>query len=682
MSGDTVTVCTSPQSSSQKQFTSRIPVVSPNPLRRSFSLRERKSSDSFLSSYEHSAVIIDSSTTKQQNHSHHHHHQHHHHPFVSNSNGTDVNRNSIYWNDLENGHLEKRVDRTLPGKTASRQSSSASVALRRGTSFIERGEKVSRRSFGGSYGRVRAASSVASTTPSAAVTTESRPTGGPSGPPNRETSTPHQSPRTRSMSLSISKTQSSTPVSVRSPAADIVSSPRTPPSSPEARHRNLRDWDADSVTSSISNISLASCEHATVARNGTTFSGRSMKYVVHCSEHSGAGEDYLTPTQRAHRQVKRLKMLLQQAQKELEQKDSEILKLTKEVVELRLYKAALNSPEDRSTSSDAVTVKENTSEQVTPIADHLENGPVVEMGGGGGLQLANDLSSSCADSGHFEDFTNSSVHSKDSICGSEEPLSSNRKLFPRGETAEKSVLANLGPRDVESEHNRLIVEYERRIQELVRTHEEDCHQMKQKHNDKVEELLQRLSEINARYWELVPDLEAARERIKELEQQLEDACKKLEEQEQKHKEGYLKMYAQEQEAAKTEQDKQVTELALKKPSRLSVPELLHQLQVTQQELENVKDLEFASSSKQPLLSAKEAVALWVLGARKAMYKQLLQAKSCASKIDPEVTLQFLKSAIYYFLTDKENNQGHLRAIQSILGFTESEISSIDKARHS
>lgn len=62
-----------------------------------------------------------------------------------------------------------------------------------------------------------------------------------------------------------------------------------------------------------------------------------------------------------------------------------------------------------------------------------------------------------------------------------------------------------------------------------------------------------------------------------------------------------------------------------------------------------------------------------------MYRQLIEAKN-KSKIDPEVTLQFLKSAVYYFLTDKENSQGHLKAIQSILGFTANEISNIDKAR--
>lgn len=126
------------------------------------------------------------------------------------------------------------------------------------------------------------------------------------------------------------------------------------------------------------------------------------------------------------RQVKKLKHLLQQARKDLEQKDSDILKLTKEVVELRLYKAALNSPEDKSNSSDAVTVRvpltksrvfdflsfliiywqENTSEDVTPVMDVLDSLHNLH-------NLPNELNSSFADSGHYEDGTNSSVHSND-----------------------------------------------------------------------------------------------------------------------------------------------------------------------------------------------------------------------------------------------------------------------------
>lgn len=63
-----------------------------------------------------------------------------------------------------------------------------------------------------------------------------------------------------------------------------------------------------------------------------------------------------------------------------------------------------------------------------------------------------------------------------------------------------------------------------------------------------------------------------------------------------------------------------------------------------------------------------------------IYRRLLEAKKSKQHVDPEVTLQFLKSAIYYFLTDKENSQGHLKAIESILEFTEQEKSNISKAR--
>lgn len=63
-----------------------------------------------------------------------------------------------------------------------------------------------------------------------------------------------------------------------------------------------------------------------------------------------------------------------------------------------------------------------------------------------------------------------------------------------------------------------------------------------------------------------------------------------------------------------------------------------------------------------------------------MYKRVIDAQQTKNKIDPEVTLQFLKSAIYYFLTDKENSQGHLNAIESILGFTDVEKSNISRAR--
>lgn len=107
--------------------------------------------------------------------------------------------------------------------------------------------------------------------------------------------------------------------------------PKTPPVTPDDPSCDgYPDDDLDSMysySSIASGRSTMSCDHPFVARNGTTFSGRKMKYVVHCSSYAGqTGEDYLTPTQRAQKHIRRLKMLLSQAHTDLEQRDSEILR--------------------------------------------------------------------------------------------------------------------------------------------------------------------------------------------------------------------------------------------------------------------------------------------------------------------------------------------------------------------
>lgn len=56
--------------------------------------------------------------------------------------------------------------------------------------------------------------------------------------------------------------------------------------------------------------------------------------------------------------------------------------------------------------SDAITVRENTSEETTP-EDLVDKASI--------SHVTHEFNSSCADSGHFEDCTSSSVHSKDSI---------------------------------------------------------------------------------------------------------------------------------------------------------------------------------------------------------------------------------------------------------------------------
>lgn len=146
--------------------------------------------------------------------------------------------------------------------------------------------------------------------------------------------------------------------------------PRTPPVTPDSP--NKYEDDVESLRSYSTTASLYSCtdHHSVVPRNGTTYSGRYQKYVYHCSQHAGqSGSEYLTPTQRAQKHIRRLRELLSRAKQEIDEKESEILKLTQEVIDLRSFKASLSSPEERSNSSDAVTVKEaaNSSNDASPI---------------------------------------------------------------------------------------------------------------------------------------------------------------------------------------------------------------------------------------------------------------------------------------------------------------------------
>ncbi|CAH1708211.1 unnamed protein product [Chironomus riparius] len=433
-----------------------------------------------------------------------------------------------------------------------------------------------------------------------------------------------------------------------------TNSPKTPPVTPD---RVCIDDDLDSM-SSYSSMASSNCEHPYFARNGTTFSGRKMKYVVHCSSFADkCGDEYLTPTQRAHRHIRRLKDLLAIAKADLEQKDSEILKLTKEVVELRLFKASLSSPEECSKSSDCAsvpTVRENTTNELQTPASEIAS-PMVDMVDDAFKSsprhvsrtplhhsihqvqfidklCSSEMQSSFADSGHFEDITTSSIHSKDSYANTQDRAVGNEDDEPV---------------HIDSERQRLVQMYEEKIEELIKQHDNEVGEEKRSTNNRVEALLQRLDECNLRYCDLMPDYEQAKERIRELERELELLQQKFTEQEDKSNKMYLHMYAKDQEQAGPSTSTAV--------ARISVPELLHQLQVTQDELENLR----------------------------TMYKRLVDAhETKPSRVDPEITLQFLKSAIYYFLTDKENTQGHLQAIESILGFTDKEKEFIAKARNS
>lgn len=363
-----------------------------------------------------------------------------------------------------------------------------------------------------------------------------------------------------------------------SPSSRGLSPPKTPPVTPDSV---LNDGDMESEFSCSSATSCCwssgiSCDHnGFAARNGTTFSGRRNKYVVHCSTYAGqVGNDYLTPTQRAQRQIRRLKELLQQARLDVEQRDSEIMKLTREVVELRLFKASLDrSSPERSNSSEAVTVRENndpkTSADVSPIvvdpeeelrhAHRLSSGHLTER------LLA---SSSLADSGHFDDMTSSS-----------------RAAVLREEVEEEDRETAASQ---EENRAQLVAVYERRIAELMHEHDEKSTDAKRAHNDHVEALLSKLADGQSRYSELMLDHESAKEKIRELERKLDELQARLNEEMDEKNKMYLDKFRREHGDEPIAGPSRMADPPVVMRSRVSVADLMQQLQVTQDELENIK----------------------------------------------------------------------------------------------
>lgn len=210
---------------------------------------------------------------------------------------------------------------------------------------------------------------------------------------------------------------------------------------------------------------------------------------------------------------------MKEARIEIEEKNREIVRLTKEVVELRLYKASLNSPDERTDSSDALTVRENNpfSPESPCKDDLLDDGTtittfekaVVVAAAATATAAASassetqedkraqstDVPSSLADSGHFED---GSVHSKDSVCLPEtviEPSGNNSTPSnlrqdddddePKDDDSRSVSVVDGSSPERDEERRRLVDHYESRIEEMHRRHIDEIQELKQKHNDKV-----------------------------------------------------------------------------------------------------------------------------------------------------------------------------------------------------
>ncbi|XP_014235366.1 uncharacterized protein LOC106658066 isoform X2 [Trichogramma pretiosum] len=413
--------------------------------------------------------------------------------------------------------------------------------------------------------------------------------------------------------------------------------------------------DADSVRSFGSGLSVASaCEHANFALNGTTWSGRQHRYIVHCSTSNlNDGDEYLTPTQRAQRQVRKFQALLKEAHKRADEQEHEIARLSQELVELRIKKVSPVEEKPEAEIAEATTATAGDTDEddddedddaVCSVRERIptESSPVKAAAPPAVVEAVAAAPPTPASAG-------SSSNASSQPCSPPPPL-----------VIEEIVCARRGPASLSDSGHFDQDEVER----LRRQHCDEISEVKRSYNDKVENLLGQLQVLQTRLHEERPALELAESRSRKLEEELERSKRQLEEhkallqeQEERNKHLYLMMYSKGREAARFEASDGASTSgsgsstkAPGSPSKITVAELLQKLTVTQAELDNVK----------------------------AMYRRLMDSRSSEGTLDAEITLQFLKSAVYYFLTDRENVQGHLNAIESILGFTDAEKLNIDK----
>ncbi|XP_047498486.1 protein quick-to-court-like [Penaeus chinensis] len=414
--------------------------------------------------------------------------------------------------------------------------------------------------------------------------------------------------------------------------------------------------------------------------------GRSVKYALHCPHnHDNDPENYLTPTQRAARRIRELKSQLAEARREVHVRDAEISRLTRELVELRLVKArAPQREEDEPQASVSAAGQNALVSEATPARNSNAHKR---------LTVEGDAASS-----------SSSAHTPKTSATPSEGSEPELSRLMDNLTIEPCLSVFI------HSPTHLFI-YSSTIYPPLKL------SFTEKHKLCICVTKTELGLIHSpppRYFELRPMYDRSQEKIRELEREAAKLKEELTEAELRHQKMYLQMFLKGQQAAKLQadddqdgEDESQSSLSSGGP----MVDLMKQLARTEEELEKIKGVSFLPPSlsspglrglplaslgapKAALLDGKQAVSLYFQGRRQALYRRELayrnnnnnnhnnhhnnNSSSRNGELDPEVTLQFLKSAIYYFLTDKDNSRGHLRAIESILGYSDSERHNIDK----
>ncbi|CAG0916222.1 unnamed protein product [Notodromas monacha] len=450
--------------------------------------------------------------------------------------------------------------------------------------------------------------------------------------------------------------------------------------------------------------------------------GRKQGYVVHqCDNLRGrdgaAGDpgEYLTPTQRASRTIRQLKAQLKKLNEEVVRRRTEVSQLTQEIVKLRSFTAEDDDEDDEksdsSTKKNKKKKKKKKRKKTTPSLKHLLP-DLTCFNCGFVLTLTSPPAS---------DATLSSPDASGGGCGG-------------------GLLSNLGrhtPAAVDDDDDDFFVSFEvvegklrdceaewgKKLAQAVADKSVEMEALRARHNDKVEDLLDKLEQSQneqARLWQLVQEnKDGPPKETMDSDVQTDVVIDTVElqvnqegELERKDNEEQVKL-KQDLEAALTELDKlkaSADDDGADEPCDISSS--LFMTCICAIILMCFGFLAYysygcwgqaMSSAKGSLVSVDAAKSLWILALRKSLReftrdaetssddmaapvpqgsKQEVKSKAMSAPMyDADVTLQFLKSAMFYFLTDRDNQSGHLKAIQSILNFSDKEKQKIDQVFH-
>ncbi|KAK2726356.1 protein quick-to-court-like isoform X2 [Artemia franciscana] len=298
-------------------------------------------------------------------------------------------------------------------------------------------------------------------------------------------------------------------------------------------HSYLSKWTKEDYDDSRSVCS------STISRK----SSNRLKYTVHCQDHHEKVEEYLTPTQRANRTIRRLRIALQEAMVEIRQKDSEIQRLTKELVEVRLSR--IPSPPDTLVRSDSSPEIVRNLEAVTSKSLNSFDSRHPNMGNcSHPLSLPGRFDDhqppSLTDSGHYDDITSPVYHSKESLLihhlGGIREESLNLDWPQRalndysfgdcssdwrnsGSVVEEEVPEN--NRNLKDETVKLLKATENKIENMKRNHVAEIQKIKEKYNERLENVLHQLTEANSRYCLVLPEVESTRQRLHSAESEID-----------------------------------------------------------------------------------------------------------------------------------------------------------------